>query len=324
MMAGRRRILSGREGHARVAVLSVIDEEFEALIDELGAEREVGTTGAFAPEQRGPADQPLPFVVAQCHSRSNLPASTATRRLVDQFRPETFLLVGIAGGIQRPTVRDNQITWSGPNVGDVVVAEYVHYAEYVKNMPSGHYLRYFPIDHPAQFLVGSHARTVMHSAATGGWHRGIRCDRPGSGIPEVHIGEIVALESIAGDPDSARQAEILRTFGNAMAVDMESMGVGRALHELRDHVFYNPLWMCVRGISDAVRSNEELKDLKAKYPKLKMPSRRHDNNDERALWKKYAAAVAARYAERLLYRLLSQPRPPVPSDPGAMAYARAA
>jgi nucleoside phosphorylase len=312
--------LTGRRGHARIAVLTVIDEEFDALQNELGAYHEIGTTGIFSPATARKGFPSYPFVLSQSPSRSNTPASLQTRRLVEFFRPEAIVLVGIAGGIQRPKLIDNTIIWEGPAPGDVVVAEYVHYADFTKNVSSGHHLRFFPLDHPSATLVGAHAQAVSRTRRDAPrWDEGLPCNRPIPGVPRVHVGEIIAVEGVAGDPKSEHQAEFIRRFDHALAVDMESMGVARAVHEARDQVHYNPVWLCVRTISDEVRSSEELSIILSDGDVVSIPPD-VDNDQTRYQWKKHSAALAARFTSLLLQRMLMHPRPPSPGDPGAPLY----
>lgn len=307
--------LEGRRGHARVAVLTVIDQEFNAVRAALGADHEVGQSGVYSPVHCPGSTVGVPFVLAQSSSRSNTPASHTTGKLVEWFRPEVVLLVGIAGGVVRPYVADGSVRWKGPGLGDVVVAEYVHYADFVKNVPMGRLLRYFPFDQPAAGLVTGHARAVYRTiAGVQPWHAGLG-QRPVPGQPAVHVGEVVAVEGVAGNPDSEQQRSILERFDNAAAVDMESMGVGRALHDARSDVHYNPTWMCVRGISDLVRTHGT--GFNDAQQRLVTDAVSADNNQERSLWKPYAAASAAAYTRRLLERLLARPRSASPADDGA-------
>ena len=302
-------VLRGRHGHARVAVLTIIDEEFDAAQTALGAMNEVGVTGVFSPISGSKATHP--FVLAQSSDRSNTPASNTLSQLVEYFRPEVFLVVGIAGGIQRSKQGPaNRTLWDGPRPGDVVVANYIHYGEFTKNLDRQQYARYFALDHPSSHLISAHARTIERNGGSS-WCKEIKARRPTAGVPIVRVGELIAIECIAGDPKSEKEIHLLRRFDNAIAVDMESMGIARALHELRNSVHYNPTWMCIRGISDRVRE----KSTEASRTTLE-----RGNNAERAQWKKYAAAAASTFAKRTLERLLCCKRLPVPADPGAPAW----
>lgn len=301
---------TGRRGHARVAVLTVIEDEFDAALQALGATHEIGVTGIFAPVAVDEPKPRVPFVVGRCAHRSNMPAQSSTTRMVEDWRPEVLVLVGIGGGIMRAHVAGGGIEWEGPSPGDIVLAEYIHYAEFTKNVPSGSKLRYFPIDQPTSSLVQAHGDALrIASQGSGSWHAQLSMARPGLGTPVLHIGEIVAVEGVAGDPMNAHQKTYLKEFDHAVAVDMESAGVARALHEARSDVHYNPRWMCIRAISDrvyAVTSEEE----EVALPEV-------ENNEEREKWKEYAVAVAGGLTQRVLGRLLASPREAAPADPGA-------
>lgn len=300
----------GRRGHARVAVLTVIEDEFDAALQALGATHEIGVTGTFAPVVVDAPKPQLPFVVGRCAHRSNMPAQSSTTRIVEDWRPEVLVLVGIGGGIMRGHVGDQGVEWQGAAPGDIVLAEYIHYAEFTKNVPSGSNLRYFPIDQPTSSLVQAHG-DALRIAGQGAqpWHAGLPVARPVAGVPVLHIGEIVAVEGVAGDPMSAHQKTYLERFDHAAAVDMESGGVARAVHEARSDVHYNPRWMCIRAISDRVYAVTN-PDEQAALPEL-------ENNEERQKWKKYAVAVAGGLTRRLLERLLAERREATPADAGA-------
>jgi transcriptional regulator with XRE-family HTH domain len=87
----------GREGHARIAILTVIPEEMDEVLQVLGATTEVEMTGVFtSPDALAEGLDCLPFVVSRCSDRSNGPASESARALMEEWRPETIMLVGIA------------------------------------------------------------------------------------------------------------------------------------------------------------------------------------------------------------------------------------
>jgi nucleoside phosphorylase len=304
----------GRRGHARVGVLTVIEEEFDATRQLFDANHEVGATSVFAPVSTAGVDKPsLPFVVARCANRSNVPAHSAAAQLIERWRPEVVLLLGVAGGINRPIMGENGITWQGPLPGDIVVAEYVHYAEFTKNVASGSKLRYFPVDPPTSALVQAHADALRRPPpGVEPWHIGTEGARPAAGIPLVHVGEIIAVEGVAGDPSGAHQMAYLQQFDHALAIDMESGGVGRALHDARDDTHYNPQWMCIRAVSDRVFAPTCADEVAAIPP--------HDNQAERDRWKAYAATTVARFGRHVVERLLSQPRQAFPGDDGAPAF----
>lgn len=308
-------MIMGRCGHARVVVLAVIPEEFDAVQDEFGAHREVGSEGVFAPEHLvlDPEDGVgylLPFVIAQCYDRSNTPAMSTANFLLEQWRPEFIVLCGIAGGIRRGEPDSKPAFLDGPENGDVVVAKYVHYADYGKTGGGGFDMRYIPVVHPPTTVVNQHTQALLRHGTV--WPDHVLALHP-DGIdgkrPNVLTGEIVAVESIAGDPTSPRQKWLIDTFVKAIAVDMESYGVARALHDYNTDVHYHPRWLCVRGISDSVVGSEADQALLGEA-----------NHDQRDRWKPYAAATAAHIARLIVERLLSRPRQVHIEQPGAPAW----
>ncbi len=301
----------GRRGHARVVVLTVIEEELDAVKVALGAVHEIGATATYSPVPHPGPDPSLPFVVARCANRSNIPAQNAAAELLEAWRPEVLVLAGIGGGINRPQGGPKKVTWSGPSPGDVVVAEYVHYAEFTKNVPAESHLRYFPLDQPTSGLVQAHGDPLRYAVEDAQWHKAIKATRPTKGKPRVEVGEIIAVEGLAGDPENDHQKTYLRRFDHAAAIDMESVGVARALHAVRTDVHYNPRWLCLRVISDKVYAPVD-EGWKLAVPK--------DNDAERKQWKDYATAVLGATTRCVVERLLIEPRGAVPADGGAAAF----
>jgi nucleoside phosphorylase len=264
-----RAVETGRLGIARVGVLTIIDEEFEEVCSALGATAHVHDSPYYADE-----DGRFDVVVRQAADRSNVPAMGATLRLIEDFRPEVISVVGIAGGISgREEVA----------LGDVVVASYLHYAEFLKRVEAGDLARYFAYDQPSVSLRESYVDPIRR----GGTWRGRILEelRPEPGDPKVVVGSIVAGEKVLGNPKHEEQRAVVERFNDAVAVDMESVGVARAVHESRRAVDYNPRLVVVRGISDLVRTGE-LEDESAAA---------EENARERATWKRYAASAAAAF-----------------------------
>lgn len=296
----------GREGHARVAVLTVIDEEMDAALEVLEAETEAGDTGVLtsrrAWEQRGP--NALPFVVAKCLDRSNEPAGQSARDLMEDWRPETIILTGIAGGIRRlQHDADGARLDDGPELGDVVVANMIHFGDYGKDTPTGFLPRFMPLVHPSSGLIRTHTEFLRVSRT---WGDVVADRRPTAGSPRLRVGELVAVEAVAGNPFAERQQHMIDFFDKAVAVDMESKGVARALQDYTADVgvHYHPRWLCVRGISDLVVGGDEAAGLLGT-----------GNNEERALWKPYAALTAAHVTKAICDRLVRKARPAHPAQP---------
>jgi nucleoside phosphorylase len=270
---------TGRLGTARVGILTIIDEEFDAMRAVLQADRNV----PHSPYYTNAAS--LDVILRQAPDRANVPATSAAARLVEDFRPEVVAVVGIAGGIEG---RD------GVALGDVVVASYLHYSEFRKLAEAGDLRRYYAYDQPAVSLRDTY---VDPERRDGSWIGRIAGARPAEGQPKVIVGSIVAGEKILGNPTHEEQQRVVREFTDAVAVDMESVGVARAVHDARTSVDYSPRLLVVRGVSDLVRAVEPV-DLVAAA---------EQNAGERATWKAYAAWAAATFAHAVALRFLSSP-----------------
>ena len=178
----------------------------------------------------------------------------------------------------------------------MVVPNYLHYAEFRKLTEQRDAARYFAYDHPTVSLRQDHASGVIQQGA---WFDSIDVDRPDeemgdSANPRVHVGSLVAGEKLMSDPRHPEQQRLSIAFDDAIAVDMESVGVARAIHDYRRDPDYNPRFLVVRGISDLLTpvDNSGGDETTARVVET--------NNEERALWKPYAAATAAAFAAALV------------------------
>jgi len=282
-------LLTGRLGHTRIVVATVIEEELAAAKRILRCN--VASTPGYWGKKRGNDHDLLVTRIA----RSNTPAALSVRDLLEAWRPNFVVLCGIAGGVGTWSEKGTRKTWHGPREGDVVVGQFVHYADYAKHVDNATKMRYFPLDHPPSRLV----ETLLDELqASDKWRKAIDIDRPGRGSQSPHIlgGEFLATESLAGSPKREAQRYMLRFFENAVAVDMESAGVARSIHEYRREVLYNPRWISVRGISDHVWAAPD--DAQDDFTESK-------NQAQRERFRGYAAATAAA-ATKEIVRLLKR------------------
>lgn len=264
----------GRHGITRVGVLTIIDEEFSACRQIFEANREVHGTPYYRPDCDG-------IVIRQAADRSNVPAVEMTLKLIEDYRPELVMLVGIAGGIAGR---------SDVSVGDVIVPNYLHYGEFMKITGRGELRRYYAYDQPTVSVREAH---VEQARIADDWKRRVFLERPGEGAPKIITnGSLVAGEKVLGNPSHRDQQRVANEFTEAVAIDMESIGVARAMHVSRDTVDYNPRFLVVRGISDIVQIQEGVEI---------------DADKQRAEWKPYAACTAAAFACELADRLLKTP-----------------
>jgi nucleoside phosphorylase len=276
-------VQQGRVSTARVAVLTILDEEYAAVENQLGPLREI-REGYYEPEV-----DCHDVVVMQAADRTNVAAQEAVDDLVEAFRPEVMIVCGIGGGVEGQ---------DGIATGDVVVASYLHYGEFRKISEDGDHDRYLAYDQPSAMIRSKQVHPVRRS---GDWKRRVTVDPPEQDHnPKVLIGPVLAGEKVIGNPEHHEHQRALSRFTDVIAVDMESYGAGRAMHSARTHVDYDPLLLVIRGISDIVRqpqgdSGESIDKVAAQA-----------NNEQRRLWKGYACDVAAAFAAAMVERLLAR------------------
>lgn len=304
-------LIKGRWGSARIAVLTITDDEFIAVQEVFNATHHILGTPYYV--QTSSQSCEYGIVVRQAAERTNAPAGEAVARFVEHFFPEYVFLVGTAGGIYgRQSIA----------LGDVVIADYVDYGEFRKLMPGRNLARKVPYDHPSLFLRETFVRPLRQRRD---WVKLINRDRPpldpkhhpsglipkfvwglskkaarllglsplandtlrGEQEPKAIEGNIISTDKIWGDPSSREQKRIVKEFDKAVAFEMESYGVAREIFNQRRSVRYNPQYLVVRGISDFVnvRGSEE----------------------QRRLWTPYAARAAAAFAFCLAQDILKSP-----------------
>ncbi len=272
-MSSRLIELGGRYGAARIAVLTVLHEEWTAIQAVFGDLRNLPGTPYYVSATEDLRDMKFDFLVCKAADRGNLPASQALGDVMEDFKPAFVFLVGIAGGFGG---RD------GLALGDVVIADAVEYCEF-KKLHKGKILhRLVPLAHPSAYLRASFAEPLSNHAHR--WINHVRTQRPEPGTPKAIVGNIVAGETLMADPGSAIQRKILKHYDKALAVDMESFGVAREIFAQRGGMFYNPQYLIIRGISDLV--NPEAAEL--------------DNQETRVRWRPYAAESAAAFTLALI------------------------
>jgi nucleoside phosphorylase len=260
-------------GRARVGILTVIPEEFDAI-------REVFQIHANIPGSQyyvGALNQMSEWdvVATQCMDRSNIPATVDVAEFIDDFRPQILVLVGVAGGLC-----DQGIPRDGIALGDVVIANYVSYVDFVKITHEGVFVRHYALDHPSIALnrgvslaLKNRGPVVSHVHKPDG----------GDNLFRIHIGEVVSGEKIMGGLDDPLQTKLLAPFDKALVVDMESIGMARMVCDRRSSFWYHPRYAVIRGISDMVGVA--------------------GNNETRGQWKLFAATSAALVAKQFIDRL---------------------
>jgi hypothetical protein len=144
--SGRRHPPSGWVGRTRVALVTIIPEEFAAARDVFGLHENVLGTGYFVAEAADRKEWDV--VLMQATDRSNVPVMGDVLALMEDLRPQVIILLGIAGGLC-----DGDRGRDGIEPGDVLIADQVTYVEFLKLHPKlGPLMRSYAIDHPSYRL----------------------------------------------------------------------------------------------------------------------------------------------------------------------------
>jgi nucleoside phosphorylase len=277
---------AGRHGKTTVGVLTVIDEEFDAARTALKADQRYGSTRYF---HASPSTER--FVLAKMADRGNGPAQEAARAMIEHWRPDIVLLVGIAGALD-----------TGPaNLGDVVIGDYIHYGDFRKITGGEDALRFAAYDQPTVSLRIDNVEAIKAQRLWGSRVTMVSPEGGSAAMPAVEVGGIVAGEKIVGDPDHPEQQRLFVSFDSAIAVDMESFGVARGVHNARSEPDYNPRLSVIRGISDLVHRKPQ-RDIRAALL-ARTPIKNTTvavNDQQRRIWKKYAAHTAACFAAAIV------------------------
>jgi nucleoside phosphorylase len=262
-------------------VLTILEGEFEALQAVFKGLVAIPGAGQFW----SPDPIRLDVVIARSPDRGNVPALSAAAALLEQFRPEALILVGIGAGIVRDRIDE------AAQLGDVVVPDYLHYAEFAK-IARGRYLkRHAAYDQPSVSLRMDH---VDQARIVGEWPKCLATPRPDETErqPELVVGALVAGDKVFSDPSDEFQRRVVEEHQDAVAVDMESFGVARAVHESRTSVLFNPRLLVIRGVSDRVFVDPSM-------------AGGTDPQSDRDAWREYAAAAAACLAHEIVDRIVN-------------------
>jgi nucleoside phosphorylase len=267
----------GRAGRVRVGIITIIEEEFEAAKSVFGLHHNLRGTPYFVEADQGIGEWDLALI--QSSDRSNVPAAAAATDFMEDLRPQVMILLGVAGGL----CGDDNLGRDGVRPGDVVFADQVDYVEFLKIDNDAARVRSYAIDHPSEPLRRNVCAPISKTFSI---REALGPDQqpPDAEAPcKIHVGGIVSAEKVLGDVNSPMQKLLLEPFDKPLAVDMESIGMARAVCHGRGSFWYHPRYIIVRGISDLVADVE--------------------NNDQRAQWKSFAAHAAALVARKFVQTL---------------------
>ena len=166
--------LEGRLGSARVALLTVTQQEFDGVGPLFGLGHNLAGTPYFV---AAPAEgRRHPLVLRRLAAQTNTVASEGAGAAIEDFRPEFLILVGTCGG---HSGRDRL------RLGDVVVAEYIDFSGYWKYKKRATLLRRTPHDHPSGYLLQNFVEPLrVEESSHRRRYRTLRI--PGSVVRNVH------------------------------------------------------------------------------------------------------------------------------------------
>jgi nucleoside phosphorylase len=267
----------GRIGRSDIAILTITDPEFQHAKHNFETHANISGEAYFVQAVSPIHDYSV--VMRRAADRSNVPATRATKQIIEDWRPRYIFLVGTAGGV----LSDDNTGRDGARLGDVVVADYIEYVEFAKLDRGRAKRRCVPHDQPSTYLRESYVERLRYEK---GWQSRIcveRPDRSESG-PNVIVGNIAAGEHIFSDPSNESQRQLIEDFDKVVAFETESFGLAVEICSARNSVHYNPQYLTIRGLSDFVNATEP--------------------NSERLQWTPYACCAASAFAKGLADNVL--------------------
>jgi len=164
----------------------------------------------------------------------NSGAAAIAERAFQRFKPSVALFVGVAGGIK------------DVGIGDVVVATKVYGYESGKETDDGFLTR-------PEVFVSAHALEQRARALRlkDDWRKRLN-PALGHNAPDVFVGPIAAGEKVVAATKGATAAMLRRSYGDALAVEMEGKGFLGSVH-LNPDVKAS----VIRGISDVLDKKAE-------------------------------------------------------------------
>ena len=258
-------------------VLTIIDEEREAAVRLMGLENTEWEKmnywhGKVRSEVNG---EDLTVVVVQSRDRGNIAAAVVASQVIALFEPTNLIVVGIAGGVQGQ---------DGIALGDIVVSNDLEYYELSKQAGGAEIPRPTVHEPPSAALLDTSERARLK----GQWFSLIQEARPASVAPEPKAlrGLVLTGEKLLGDPNSQMLKTLLNKHDKALAVEMESGGVARAVWDNSSN--WKAQFLVIRGISDYcnIEGNQETRDQ----------------------WKIYAAEAASAFTLAVIQNTPAPPR----------------
>jgi nucleoside phosphorylase len=258
--------MSNPRASDEILILSALPIEQDAILRCLGNHSETTVAGFLA---KRAVLEDMSVMVACLYGMGNVNAASRTATILAVAPAPTVLLVGIAGGTNKPT----SVWFSDKThlLGDVLVAEQVVDYESGKQKPTG--LEGRPRAFPASAILLATAKDTNPSD----WVHSVTESRPdgssGRVMPVVHFGTVGSGEKVIADASFVDPLK--RVWTQLLGVEMEALGVAIACHQQERSVRF----MMIKAICDWADP---------------------EKNDG---WQKYAADAAASFAVALLKKL---------------------
>jgi len=270
-----------------VALITVLDVEYEAVLRHMGGSRPALGTAEHPNryswelgEISSPARHRTYRVVLGITGRQGTSGGLlAVRETVQVFRPSYVLLIGIAGGV------------GDVRKGDVVVSDVI--CGYVYGKLDGGFQPRHNWTYRTDAAITTAATTmpIRHPR----WYAGlIRRGELDVTPPRIHVGTVASGNEVVDDLSDPMFQAVLAAWPHLRGVEMEGLGAAEAIDDAHEHGLRVNFAM-VRGISDTPRTDP----VAAGQP---TPS------EERDLWKGVASEAAAALAIQLIR--LGWPVPP--------------
>jgi nucleoside phosphorylase len=255
------------EEKVRVLILTAIGIERQAVLEHI-ADAHLDTHPSGTIYTLGRFDEGVGWDVAIVEmGAGNSRAAIEATRGCEYIHPDVVVMVGVAGGLK------------DVERGDVVAATRIDSYETGKETSDGFAPR--ASGGSASYALEQCARAVRSAER---WTS--RRQQVSDGLPHAHIGPIVSGEKVVANIDSSTAKLIHQQYSEALAVDMEGIGVLEATRQSAVAM------TVVRGISDLIQGKAE---------------------SDAAGWQQTAAQNAAAFTFEMLATYT--PPPPAGSEP---------
>ena len=231
------RIESADDTHPVVVILTALNLEYHEIHRRL-TDLQKQSHGAGTVFELGKLpDVHGTIAIAVC-GEGNPGTSVLAERAITMFQPQALLFVGVAGGLKEDVA-----------LGDVVVATKVYGYHGGKYDDHGFLARPRAWEAPHEL-----DQLARHVALGGSWIARLSPD-PQQPTPTVHFKPIAAGEVVLNARDSPLERRLHDTYNDAVAIEMESVGISQAGHLNRSV----PV-LTIRGISDKADGGKQTAD----------------------------------------------------------------